>query len=200
MFDHPLRRHPFRISILFVLVLSLAWWQGWFGSAVPFRSVAHDINLGREYNQYTSRDPSIFLVKSSSDAGALGKFLQLHTQRDVPSPIITQLNSIDYDQEFGVLVLQGTSGGSSGVTVQGVRRQWKRLLIDARFTVPGWGTAQQAIVTDAYDLIAIPKAPFDGTYLSVEVWDSWRSVASTAGQIGEPPRPPASPTMPPVLP
>ena len=200
MFDRSLRRYPVLAAILLILLVGLAWRQGWFGSAVPFRSVAHDINLGREYNQYTSRGPSVFLVTSSSEAGALGKFLQLHPQPDSPSAIITQLNSIDYSQEFGVLLLQGASGGSSGVTVQGIRRQWNRLLIDARFTVPAWGAPQQAILTDPYDLIAISKAPFDGTYLSLEVWDSWRSVASTAGQIGDPPRPPASPTMLPVLP
>jgi hypothetical protein len=50
MFKHALQRHTFLIGML-VLLIGLAWRQGWFNTAVAFRSIAHDSNLGRDTNQ-----------------------------------------------------------------------------------------------------------------------------------------------------
>jgi len=196
MFSSSFRRHPFLLSILLVSLLSLGWMRGWFGTTVAFRSILHDSLLGRQLNQYTPHGSSVFLITSHADADALVQYLQLSPTSDQPPPLISQLRGINHEQELAILVLYGIGGSS--VRVEGIHYQWRRLLIEARFLTPGWGAGQPAVQTDAYDLIAIPRAPFEGTNLTVEVWDWWHSVATTSGQIGAPARWPSTPTLPPV--
>ena len=191
-----LRRHPLLLAILLVSLLGLGWMRGWFGTTVAFRSIMHDALVGRNLNQYTPQGSAIFLITSHSDADALVQYLQLLPPVDQPPQLVSQLRGINFEQELAILVLQGVGGSS--VQVERVQYQWRRVLIDARFLTPGWGAGQPAVQTDAYDLIAIPRVPFEGTFLTIEAWDWWHSVATTSGQIGEPPRRPATPTMPPA--
>jgi hypothetical protein len=63
------------------------------------------------------------------------QYLQLHARPDLPHPIISHLDSINDDLEMVILVLQGISGGHSGVSVEGISRQWNRLLVDALLAI-----------------------------------------------------------------
>jgi len=115
------------VVIALAVMLFLTISGGWIGASIPFTTLAHDSNIGRETNRYSSLSPALFIIADPPDVKQLEQFLTLRVPRhDEPLPLIKQLQQIDYDRSFAVLV---ASSPAKSVTVQWVTQWLNRVII-----------------------------------------------------------------------
>jgi hypothetical protein len=118
---------------------------------MPFETIAKDEGFytGRGYG---GEKPNLVVLATSNDVENPGLDIQF------PPEIAAQLRSSDYNRFVIVLVLQGLQGSTEhSVTVQQVRRQGNRVIINAQFVKPVPGVLVGWLVTSPFHLIAIPK-------------------------------------------
>jgi hypothetical protein len=152
-------------SRLLVCLLLITLLAGCGAETIAFQSLDRNDTL-RNFD-FQARHPNIIVFTQAQDIDQLLPQLAYPTM-----PLVDQLHTLDYTRYYAILLLQGQSGGNSSIIVEHVKQTEKLVAIYARFTTPRPGEGQTGNVTDAYELVAIPKNGVSGQQIQFELVDN----------------------------
>ncbi len=118
---------------------------------IPFQTIAEGVGgLG-----YESKKPALIIMTRPE------AFESLALDVTFPPDLLEKVSSLDYEQYFVVLVLQGLQGTSGyHVAVQHIVQEGDQIFIQADFIQPELNTMVLPVLTSPYHLIAVSKEGF----------------------------------------